>query len=268
MRDAFIGKDSRHKGLEAVKITKHIGPQVAAYAHALEKEADCKVIFKEMGTDTGVSARVHCSHNPRVATVYYDLKRQDGQNIQAMLAHEIGHAYLWFRDGFYLIYWNASIPPRTKVLAQNCSDLVIDVAVDRLIRGAGFHPWTPDIIQKMEEAINTRVRGGFYISSSWDAQYEILNRRLAREYMTISEEQIPIFDAYLQNCQSVFEKSIMDGVEKRFERIKQYNIFEPEGNKAAIEALLDVFGIRKHFWFCTPDEDPHLRAPNLQRNVP
>jgi hypothetical protein len=132
----------------------------------------------------------------------------------------------------------------------------MDVAVDRLIRGAGFHPWTPDLIERMEQSINTRVKGEFIVSNSWEAIYEILNRRLAREFMTIDEEQIPLFDTYFQASQSVFDSNIIEGVEKRLRIIREHNIFESEGNKSAVEALLDEFGIRRLFWFCKIDEDP------------
>ena len=244
---------------------KDIGPEVTAFAHALEEETGCTVYFKRKDLGAGgtgisggltVSARVTCTNNPKKATIHYDLKKQDRKNIQVMLAHELGHAYLWFRDGFYLMYWKASITDRSKVLGQNCLDLVMDVAVDRLIRGAGFHPWTPDLIERMEQSINTRVKGEFIVSNSWEAIYEILNRRLAREFMTIDEEQIPLFDTYFQASQSVFDSNIIEGVEKRLRIIREHNIFESEGNKSAVEALLDEFGIRRLFWFCKIDEDP------------
>ncbi|MBI4962525.1 MAG: hypothetical protein HY913_04550 [Desulfomonile tiedjei] len=256
-------------------INKDIGPQVRAYARSLEQETGCKVLFRRkdlwagragMQAGSGIFACVDITCNPRIATVSYDPTQQDRKTIQPMLAHEVGHGYLWFRDGFYLMNWNASISPRMKELGQGCLDMVMDIAVDTLIKRDGFHPWMPKLIKRMQEAISVRARGGVYVSNSWDVIYEVLHRRLALEYMTIEHDQIPVFDRYLQVCQSNLPSSIIDGVEKRFNLIQEHNIFDPEGNKAAVEALLDVFGIKEHFWFCTVDEDPY-QASELRKGI-
>jgi hypothetical protein len=238
----------------ATGVNKHISKQVQAYAEKLEQETACRLVFKQFVRSIGQqAAEILLSDDPRVAEVSFDPNRLGSDGITPMLIHEISHGFQYFRDGFYKFRYLSAIPDRDVTVGSDCQTVVLDIDADMRVKSAGFQAWTSTELKGIRQTIESMrvvdAKKVLSVVDSWTIVFEILNRRLALEYMTIDDDMVGLFQEYLQACWDCLPKQISYDVTKLVKVIRRHNVFEPNGSRAAIEALMGVYGIRNWFQF-------------------